>query len=113
MRFDFVLIASILPSCSGSFFVSGCRIPFFGRFQYSFVCGCSALSYDFGVSIRRCELTYFYSATGTPEAKLRSRVESKSLFLLNRMCLGFISQPSLTVSQYSLFTFSMRTIILI
>lgn len=84
---------------------------FFGRFQNSFVGGCSALSYDFGVSIRRCEL--MYSATGTLEAKLRSRVESKSLFLLNRMCLGFISQPSLTVSQYSLFTFSMRTIILI
>lgn len=28
MGLDFVMIASILPSHSGSFFVSGCRIPF-------------------------------------------------------------------------------------
>ena len=28
MGFDFVMIVSILPSYSGLFFVSGCRIPF-------------------------------------------------------------------------------------
>ena len=35
---------------------------FFGRFQCSFVDGCSAVSCDFGVSVRRSELMSFYSA---------------------------------------------------
>ena len=62
MGFDFIALAPLLLSRCGLFFVFGCRVSFFGRFQHFFVGGCSAVSCDFGVSIRRGELTSFYSA---------------------------------------------------
>ena len=51
-----------LPSCCSFFFVFGCRVYFFGKFQHFFVGCLSAVSCDFGVSIRRGKLTSFYLA---------------------------------------------------
>ena len=45
--FDFIVIVSLLPSCCG-FFVFGCGVSFFGRFQHPTVDGCSTASFDFG-----------------------------------------------------------------
>ena len=53
---------ALLPSCCSCFFVFGCRVYFFGKFQHFFVGCLSAVSCDFGVSIRRRKLTSFYLA---------------------------------------------------
>ena len=61
MGFDFIAIVPLVPSPCGFFFVFGCRVSFHS-FQSVFVDGCSAVSCDFGVYVRRGELTSFYSA---------------------------------------------------
>ena len=64
IRFDFIIIAFVLLTCGFSF-AFGCRISILVVFR-CFLCVCvcdiflvndfSALSCDFGVSVRRCEL---------------------------------------------------------
>ena len=61
MGFVFIMIAPLLRSHCGFFFVFQCRISFFGRFQHFLVNGCSAVSCDFGVFIKSSELTSFSS----------------------------------------------------
>ena len=51
------------PSHCGFFFVFICRVSFLvGSSVFVFVNGCLAVSCEFGVFIRSCELTSFYSA---------------------------------------------------
>ena len=57
--FELITIVSLLLSL-WLFCVFGCRV-FFGRFQCFLLDGCSAVSYDFGVSVRRGEFITFYS----------------------------------------------------
>ena len=54
-----------LPSCCGFFFVFGCRISFFGRFQ-SFLSIVVQQSVVIGVFVRGGELKSFYSAMLSP-----------------------------------------------
>ena len=60
MRFDFIVIVALLPSCCG-FFVFGRGISFFGRFQHPPVDGCSTTSCDFGSLAEGDERVSFYS----------------------------------------------------
>ena len=60
MGIDFITIAALLPSCCG-FFVFGCRVSFLVGSSIFFVNRCSVVSCDFGVLVRRGELTSFYS----------------------------------------------------
>ena len=48
MRFDFIVIAPLLPSHCGFSFVFGCGLSFFGEFQCLPVDDCSAVSCDCG-----------------------------------------------------------------
>ena len=64
MVFDFITIVPHLLSCC-SFLSLDIGYPF-GRFQHLFVDGCSAVSCDLGVSVRRGEVTSFYSAILSP-----------------------------------------------
>ena len=59
MGFDFIVIVPHLPSlvASSSLYVG----YLFGKFQWYFVNGCSAVSCDFGVFMRGVELTSLYS----------------------------------------------------
>ena len=67
MGFDFIMIVPLLPSCAVNFSLSlGVRylfwyVPAFITFVVV-VDGCSAVSCDFGVFVRRGVLTSFYSA---------------------------------------------------
>ena len=45
--FDFIEIVPLLPFCYG-FFVFGCGVSFFDRFQHLPVDDCSTASFDFG-----------------------------------------------------------------
>ena len=49
MEFDFNMIAPLLPSCCGFFFVLGHGMSLFGGFPHPLVDGCSTASCDFGV----------------------------------------------------------------
>ena len=60
MRFDFIVIVALLPSCCG-FFVFGHGIFVFGRFQHPPVDGCSKSSCDFGSLAEGDECMSFYS----------------------------------------------------
>ena len=62
MGFDFIMIALLLQSCCGFFFVFGCRVSFLGRFQSPPVDGCSTASCDFGALAGGGECMTFYSA---------------------------------------------------
>ena len=65
MGFVFIAIMPLLPSHCGFFFVFGCRVSFLVGpvlFVVVVVDGCSAVSCDFGISVRRGQLTSFYSA---------------------------------------------------
>ena len=60
MRFDFNVIAPLLPSHCGFSIVLECGVFFLGGFQHPAVDGHSAASFDFGV-LREEEHTSFYS----------------------------------------------------
>ena len=62
MGFDFIVIAPLLPSHCGFFFLFGCRVSFLVGSSVFLVDGCSAVSCDFGVFVRMRELPSFYSA---------------------------------------------------
>ena len=62
MGFDFIMIAPLLPSHCGFFFVFGCEISFFGGFLCLPVDGCSMAGCNFDVLIGGDEHTFFYSA---------------------------------------------------
>ena len=64
MGFYFIMIALLLPTHCGFFFVLGYRVSFLVGSSDFFVvnAGCSAVSCDSGVFVRRGELTSFYSA---------------------------------------------------
>ena len=62
MRFDFMVIAPQLPSCSHFFFVFGRGISFSGGFQCPPVVGCSAAGCSFGALTGGDNHTSFYSA---------------------------------------------------
>ena len=55
------MIVSLLPFHCGFFFVLGCRVYFFGRFQCLPVDGCSKASCDFGALAEKDKCTSFYS----------------------------------------------------
>ena len=61
MGFYFIVIAPLLLSCCGFFFVFECEVFFFGGFQCS-VNGCSTASCNFGALAGGDEHTSFYSA---------------------------------------------------
>ena len=48
MGFVFIIIVPLLPSSCGFFFVFGCGVSFFGRFQRLSVDACSTASCDSG-----------------------------------------------------------------
>ena len=62
MGFDFIMIVPLLLSYCGFFFVFGCRISFVVGSSIFFFDGCSPVSCDFGIFVRRGELMSFYSA---------------------------------------------------
>ena len=59
MGFDFIMIAPLLPSDWGFFFVFGHGVSFFGGFQHPPVDGCSAASSNFGVLAEEDEFMSF------------------------------------------------------
>ena len=61
MGFDFIVIAPLLPSCCGFFFVFGCGLSFFGGFQHPPVDGRAAAGSDFGALGDGNECPSFYS----------------------------------------------------
>ena len=61
MGFDFIVIAPLLPSCCGFFFVFGCGLSFFGGLQHPPVDGRAAAGSDFGALGDGNECTSFYS----------------------------------------------------
>ena len=62
MGFDFNKIVPLLSSCCSLSFVLGHEVSCpRGGFQHSFVNGCSAASYDFGVFPGEDESMFFYS----------------------------------------------------
>lgn len=85
MGLDFVMITSILPSRSGSFFVSGCRTPF-GRFQYYLLL--VGVQHLVMISVFPSESVSSCTLPQAPEGQTERSSRSKSLFLLTRMCLG-------------------------
>ena len=62
MGFDFIMIASLLPSDWGFFFVFGRGVSFFGGFQHPPVDGCSTASCNFGALAGGDARTSFYFA---------------------------------------------------
>ena len=62
MGFDLIMIVPLLPSHCGFSFVFVYRVSFSVGSSIFFVDGCSAVICDFGVSVRRGELTSLYSA---------------------------------------------------
>ena len=83
MIFDFILIVPLLPSFCGFFFVFGGRISFFDRHQHFSDDGCSAVSCDSGVFVRKSELMSFYSIILSP---------SLIFCFLNLVCVNHIKQ---------------------
>ena len=61
MGFDFIVIAHLLPSCCGLFFVFAHGISFLGGFQCPPLDSCSKASFNFGAFTGRNEYTSFYS----------------------------------------------------
>lgn len=61
MRFNFIVIASLLPTCC-SFLVFGRGVSFCGRFQRPPINGCSTAICNFGALTRGDEYMSFYSA---------------------------------------------------
>ena len=62
MGFDFITIVPLLPSHCGFFFLFGCAVSFFGRFQHPPVDSCSTAICDFGALAGGHELMFVYSA---------------------------------------------------
>ena len=62
MGFDFIMIVALLPSHFGFFFIFGCGLSFFGRFQHPPFDGCPTTSCDFGALTGGDEHVYFLSA---------------------------------------------------
>ena len=70
MRVVVIMIVSLLPSCRGFFLVFGCRLSLLVGFSVCLLCHWgSAVSCDFGVSIRRGDLASFYSTFLCPLKK--------------------------------------------
>ena len=65
MGFDFIAVVPLLPS-PGGLFVFGCKVSFFGQFKLFFCNGFSAVSCDFGVSVRRGELMSYSTIFSPP-----------------------------------------------
>ena len=61
MGLDFNMIASLLPSHCGFFFVFGCRVPFLDGFWHPPMDGCSTASCDFGALTGGDECMSFYA----------------------------------------------------
>ena len=62
MGFDFIMSVPLLPSCCVFFFLFGCAVSSFGRFQHPPVDSCSTASCDFGALAGGHELMFVYSA---------------------------------------------------
>ena len=64
IEFDVIVIVSLLPSHCGFFFVPGYKVCFsVGSRNFAVVVdGCSEVSCDFGVLVRRDDIIFFYSA---------------------------------------------------
>jgi len=61
MEFDYIMTSPLLPSHCGFFFMS-LDVEYFGTVFSLFIDGCSAVSCDLGMLVRRSELKS-YSAT--------------------------------------------------
>ena len=62
MEFDYIMTSPLLPSHCGVFFMS-LDVEYLGTVFSLFIDGCSAVSCDFGVLVRRSKLESSYSAT--------------------------------------------------
>ena len=62
MGFDFIVIVPLLPSHCTFFFVFGCGVSYFSRFQHPPVNGCSTASCNLGALTGGDEHTPFYCA---------------------------------------------------
>ena len=84
MGFDFIMIVPFLPSHCGFFFLFGCAMSFFGRFQHPPADSCSIASCDFGAFAGGHELTFIYSAI------LNEKLLTVSVLVL----IGFLGRSS-------------------
>ena len=64
MRFDFSVIAPLLPSHCGFSIVLGCGVFFLGGFQHPAVDDHSAASFDFGVPKEEEHTSFYYTIMG-------------------------------------------------
>ena len=86
MGFDFIMIASLLPSHCGFFFVFGHGVSFFDGFQSPPVHGCSTVSCDFGAVKGGDECMSFY-------AIISNQVSHSEFLFYISICFPSVYEP--------------------